>query len=1382
METTTNPFNKSPNQIPKTSTTNPFNNNNVSNYIVNIPGLNNNEEVTQSNVIQVPSEIVQPPNEEQPEEEQLEDEDELEEEELEDEDELEDELPEEEALEEGDEEPEEEELEEGDEEPEDEQLEEEDEQLEEEENNNSLLNNELNNASIATANFEALTDKEILSLWDTTLDFLERDVIIDELRRRKLFPSDAIKEWEDETGAYPDTRDPEFLQKLLAKREFAESLQSTWKPRGDPCDDDGTFEVTPVQRFVSNFMSPKTPYMSALLFHGVGVGKTCAAIQIAEAWLSEFPRKEVLIVAPPTIQQGFYRTIFDVSRVKIGQDNEPNTTTQCTGDIYMRLSNTLFERDPERIQKLVNKQIRRRYKLFGYISFANYIKTALKGIPYAASDEQKEQLKKEKIRGQFSGRLLLIDEAHNLRDLAEEVADEQPQTPGGKAEKSDAEGGKQLTPYLRDVLRFSEGLKYVMLTATPMYNTYKEIIFVLNLLLLNDKKATITESDVFDVTGNITEKGIRLLSYISQRYVSFMRGENPISFPVRLFPQGIPKLTSYPSKSPSGTEINEQSKSYYNHLPIVPITLQGDILQATTAFMRVLPPGKGLSTFVVNNLINAGNFIVPAKTSGADINELDSNNEEVSTITTSLEDLKLRTNNECLWTVFNKESSGGEMRVRAKKEGGARWLGEDQLANYSPKYAFLINKARTCDGVLFAYTRFVNTGAFALALALEANGYSPYGRKSGFLANGIQTPGGRQCALCPERERNHPANSGHTFTPAYYGILTGDKQISPKNEETIRAQRALNNADGSKMKIIIGSQIASEGVDLRFVRETHVIDGWFHLNKTEQILGRAIRYLSHCALPKEKRNNTVYLYAGVIPPENPLGKRETVDLYSYRYGFSKAVLVGNVTRIMKQAAIDCNLNNKAIVIQGQEPIKQIDSQRRVRDNVNINDMPFTAVCDWIETCEYECKPQFDVKSLKIDDSTYDEFAARWRVAKLKERIKALFAEQVFYRTEDMWNMMADIPRMVVVDLLTEIIDNKNFMVVNNGISGYIRYCNGYYLFQPSVYLDPTIPLSIRMSRFPVKRDVYTPITYELPEIIEDDETVKVNTTQTIEVVWSSIMKWCENLSNSNVYINQPDELNQRLESLYGDNIELLEKYKQVLEMVKWFYTSFIKANMRNIDAFRLALIQYFWDNWITLDEKKFLIYNTSLNLLECIQDDQYNLGRLVINRLLDPTNGELIYMCEGGEVCKKSVIDEILRDKAEEIKSFNVNIETTGEMYGFSVPKNGDIVFKTGEPPVIGKKVGRGKECANVSTMTGHIKQLIEIGDILRNSGMGDYELRRDVLISSRPIRNATRACSLLEMFIRYIDLQELRGLRWYFRPVAAYYTGHKGFFRSDKK
>jgi hypothetical protein len=50
-------------------------------------------------------------------------------------------------------------------------------------------------------------------------------------------------------------------------------------------------------------------------------------------------------------------------------------------------------------------------------------------------------------------------------------------------------------------------MKFCALTATPMYNTYKEIIFLFNLLLKNDKKPEIRQQDVFDVNGNITENG-----------------------------------------------------------------------------------------------------------------------------------------------------------------------------------------------------------------------------------------------------------------------------------------------------------------------------------------------------------------------------------------------------------------------------------------------------------------------------------------------------------------------------------------------------------------------------------------------------------------------------------------------------------------------------------------------------------------------------------------------------------------------------------------------------------------------------------------------------------------------------------------------------------
>ena len=53
------------------------------------------------------------------------------------------------------------------------------------------------------------------------------------------------------------------------------------------CSKKNDFELTFVQHFVKNFMSPNTPYNGILLIHGTGVGKTCASISIAEQFKNE---------------------------------------------------------------------------------------------------------------------------------------------------------------------------------------------------------------------------------------------------------------------------------------------------------------------------------------------------------------------------------------------------------------------------------------------------------------------------------------------------------------------------------------------------------------------------------------------------------------------------------------------------------------------------------------------------------------------------------------------------------------------------------------------------------------------------------------------------------------------------------------------------------------------------------------------------------------------------------------------------------------------------------------------------------------------------------------------------------------------------------------
>jgi len=1244
---------------------------------------------------------------------------------------------------------------------------------------------------------DSLPEAELLNLWDTTLDFGDRDAIVEVLQRHNLFPKAGVARWEAETGSYPLFDDPEFLQKLLAKREFAESLQTSWKSTTDPCEPQAEFEVTPVQRFVANLLSPKSPYMSALLYHGVGVGKTCAAIQITEAWLEAYPRDKVIVITPPTIKQGFYNTIFDVERMTLSkEEGVPNTATGCLGDKYMKLTGTLLERDRARIQRRVIQAIHRRYEFYGYIAFANRVRDLLSGISADKSDEERAKIEATLIRREFNGHLIVIDEAHNLRDLPEDIADEDPDGPGGGEEVADAKAGKLLTPYLRKVLSAAEGVKLVLMTATPMYNTYREIIFILNLLLMNDKKAQLNESDIFNARGDFRNEAAKeRLGNVARHYVSFMRGENPISFPIRLFPEDRGRLTraSYPALNPRNAPVNPAETVYIEHLPIVPIPLEGDNLKASLAFMNDLPPvtskatgAGGLSSIVLEKLVHAGNFILPATD---------------DTRGDTLEAYRARTDVESFRKLFTEETIGGEVRYKSLVSGGARWLGADQLAPYSGKFVFLLEKLRNGEGVAFVYTRFINAGALPLALALEANGYTPYGRRTGFLADGIQTPGRRQCALCPLREEEHKragGSIGHTFTPAYYGLITGNISLSPKYADIIKAEQNVANVYGGKLKVIVGSQVASEGVDLRFVREIHILDSWFHLNKTEQILGRGIRYRSHCHpdLPVEKRNVTIYLYAATLPSEM---NRETADMYSYRVAFRKAAQVGRVSRVLKECAIDCNLNHDAILISGQPPVRQIDGQRHERAAVNINDMPFTAVCDWTE-CPYDCKPKIAVVPGGTDDSTYSEFAARWRESSLKRRIKTLFEEQTSWRDEDLIEML-DIPQTNIVDLLLSVVDNRYFFVTHKGVNGYIRYCNRYFIFQPNVYGDLQIPMALRAAKVPVKRDEYTPATREIEAEADDEEEearedgeegetgeARVRrpiSTEGLEETWSAFVGWCTAMAGAAEPVKVHERILSKIRSLSRGDEEIEKKLKMVLEMANWFQRAYQSSERKSPDQMRDALLEYFWDNWFSFEEQKFLITRRVPGANSMMNYTLYSLGRLSILRLFKAADGSIEYICEGGEPCRASIVEEIEKDKdkADPLRRIDLSGRGTGAMYGFLASKNGSLVFKTNAPiKNIGDKPGKGSECANVSTIRLHLDKLRKLGPVLATNGFTDFQLNDVYMTSRHKIEHATRACTLLEFMLRYMDGVGVDRKRWFLRPVGAYAAGLQSEFKVGKK
>jgi hypothetical protein len=216
-----------------------------------------------------------------------------------------------------------------------------------------------------------------------------------------------------------------------------------------------------------------------------------------------------------------------------------------------------------------------------------------------------------------------------------------------------------------------------------------------------------------------------------------------------------------------------------------------------------------------------------------------------------------------------------------------------------------------------------------------------------------------------------------------------------------------------------------------------------------------------------------------------------------------------------------------------------------------------------------------------------------------------------------------------VDLLNDIVNNKTFQVQHGSQSGYIRYCNRYYIFQPNVYADLTIPLAIRIASFPVKRDVFTPVEYEIPEVEEE-----IHDEQSIELVgvfWEAVKRWTEYLSTSVKYAKPPGEIEQHRIAISHDDLELLEFYRQTIEMIEWFHKSFQASTQKNPESFRKTVLFYLWDEWLTLEEKKFLVYSSDIDVQECVRDHQYQIGRILVNRFIDPKTDQLQYLFENGK-------------------------------------------------------------------------------------------------------------------------------------------------------
>jgi len=1074
-------------------------------------------------------------------------------------------------------------------------------------------------------------------------ELLEREMTLHDIG---VLPDDDGDDHPAAEGLYPTLNDPNFNTKIALRKEFFDTKMDVDNTKNVEEEAEilcnAQIELAPNQQFVRNFLSVETPYNSLLLYHGLGTGKTCSAISVAEEMRDYMKQmgitQQIIVIASPNVQENFRLQLFDERELR---EIEPGVWNirACTGNKFIKEINPMNMKGltRDKIIKQIRRLISSHYLFFGYNEFANYARThassiglsqddaviqevrrkgvagAAAGAAGAAAASKKgrksaadiakaaemetlaiETLSVTKLRKLFANTLIIIDEVHNIRI-------------------TDDNRDKRVAKILFQIVQKVNNVRLLLLSGTPMYNSYKEIVWLINLMNLNDRRATIDIADVFDERGNFRldaegrEIGKDLLIRKATGYVSFVRGENPYTFPYRIYPrEHSPEFSllaqlsggggggvgggvvDYPRTQLNGRHIDQAIE----HIDVY-MTQVGDIQEAAYRFIindmkamyiykktamvrrkkaaeaaavesgKAKGKGKGKgasSTAAAGSAAAAAAAAAIDETTVVEAADFPSfeNMDTIgyAAVQKPLEALNIVYPHPSLIEYINDPNDEFDIAACIGKEGlrhvmsyeevgnppmrlnfeyrpeftrafklpsgetttksSARIFAPENIGRYSAKIKNICDKIVSSDGIILVYSQYIDGGVVPIALALEECGFTRYSAQGGNSSFFRSKPTGSIDAITMLPQRQHQAQfPSQPFRPARYSVITGDPTISPDNLHELKALTDENNTNGENVKVVIISVAGSEGLDFKNIRQVHILEPWYNMNLLEQIIGRAIRNCSHKRLPFSRRNVELYLYGSRLT--NP--DIEAIDLYLYRLSEFKAVKIGAVSRVLRTSAVDCLLNvqhNTQTAAQLNQVVHQNLSSRK-QINYQVGARPYSALCDYMERCEYVCRPTFsngrpiqeqnDLYGMDDDSDddeaggggggggdvrmdTFNEKFMSMNLDKIIHKIRELYKDAFFYKKTGPNGIIAHVnavrqyPIAQINLALTQMVTDMNEYVNDKyGRLGRIINVGDYYLFQPVELTDKRISIHERSQPVPYK---HTAIEYPLQKDITED--------------------------------------------------------------------------------------------------------------------------------------------------------------------------------------------------------------------------------------------------------------------------------------------------------
>lgn len=599
----------------------------------------------------------------------------------------------------------------------------------------------------------------------------------------------------------------------------------------------------------------------------------------------------------------------------------------------------------------------------------------------------------------ISDKVIIVDEAHNIRSSG-----------------NDKDENKRVYSALLEVCKDGINNRLIFLTATPMYNEPKDIYNLFYLLLLNDKREELYNNDkIFDINNNINPSARNFIMMMSSNYISYLRGKNPFNFAFKLSPKlsGFDTLNKVIPNTENGNPIDKNDENWISNMDDGIITSQ--LTDKQISYLET----KKMNEIEQNNFgsLQAMNIVYDGYIGSEGFNNF-----------------------------FVKIGEKEQLLVKYNsKYKRALSPSSDNLGLYSSKLLKIADIIKNTTGVIVIYSRFVWSGVIPLAISLEHMGYSREGTDN----------------ILAESDITHNTTYKNIKYPKYCILSSSDPEIM--GNTTINGLMTKinhpDNKDGSVVKVILITQVASEGLNFYNIREMHLIDAWFHFNRIDQIIGRGIRNCSHKNLPIEERNVSVFLHASINGYE-----KETADIHAYRIATGKLYQTKIIDEIIKNNSIDCSLF-KQINYFDKDLFKLGDLSITTSQGNNIK---YQLGDD--KNIEPKCK--YNLQDIKENSVGFREETYKHLGLNIRDKIKDIVLSRIH-----------NIQRFITIEEIKDI-----FKYVDEKILMYAIKMSIY----PNIIIDNIIliPHKDGIHIIDVIEDV--PLKISLEKVIEDDKKDDIN--------------------------------------------------------------------------------------------------------------------------------------------------------------------------------------------------------------------------------------------------------------------------------------------------